>query len=184
MKSVCVCCSSRCIDENDSQSSLVFPHWADKLPDRVGLDTWEASPRGDFTSEEYKPVIYWFPMFSFLRSAVSSGWEKKNKDPPHQMLLEKPLSLRVLQMVLFCHNSLYISSTHRQTVIYLKHNFINIFEGCKVKSACNSQPILCLLCAVFQSETTLLNHFSKLQLLEYIYKQIHFTFISVCAVSL
>ncbi len=125
-----------------------------------------------------------FPMFSFLRSAVSSGWEKKNKDPPHQMLLEKPLSLRVLQTVLFCHNSLYISSTHRQTVIYLKHNFINIFEGCKVKSACNSQPILCLLCAVFQSETTLLNHFSKLQLLEYIYKQIYFTFISVCAVSL
>lgn len=38
-----------------------------------------------------------FPMFSFLRSAVSSGWEKKNKDPPHQMLLEKPLSLWVLQ---------------------------------------------------------------------------------------
>lgn len=123
------------------------PHrWADKLPYRVGLDTWEASPWGDFTSEEYNPFIYWLPNVFFLPSCGEQRMRKTK-----MLLLEKPLSLYLM------HTRL----SHGQTVIYLKHNFIHIFEGCKVKTACNSQPILCLLCAVFQTETRLL----KLQVL-------------------
>lgn len=141
-------CNTKVLDKGETQtlslqlfihSFSLFPHaelinsgW--RLP--IKPNTRDASPRSDFTADlppmrNTNLLLIDFPMFPFQHLQCAADETRKTQ------ILDIRCYWKSQDI-----NSLYSTRlSRRQAVIHSKLNFINKREGCKDKSAWNSQPI-------------------------------------------